>query len=135
MKTTSLLTRIRHPELAESRRRVLDSEVRDDILKHLRGICSTRAGTMVTRPDYGLPDISELMVSFPEAIGALQRALKHTIEVYEPRIANVRVNYVASKVEDLIVRFEISGQLATDAGKLPVKFETTLDVTRKVSVR
>jgi type VI secretion system protein len=90
---------------------------------------------MVTRPDYGLPDISELMVSFPEAIGALQRALKHTIEAYEPRITNVRVNYVASRVEDLIVRFEISGQLATDTGKLPVKFETTLDVSRKVSVK
>jgi type VI secretion system protein len=131
----SLLTRIRRPELAAARRHVPGNELREDILDHLRGMCSTRIGTMLTRPDYGIPDVTEMLVSFPEAITALQRSLKHTVVTYEPRLTNVRVNYIPSEVNDLIVRFEILAQLVTDDGKTPVKFETVLDVSRKISVR
>jgi type VI secretion system protein len=98
-------------------------------------MCSTRLGTMLTQPDYGIPDVTEMLISFPEAIAALQRALKHTIETYEPRLTNVRVNYAPSDTNDLIVRFDIVAQLVTDTGKSPVKFETLLELSRKISVR
>ena len=135
MRSASLLTRIQHPELAAARRHVPESEVREDILAHLQGMCSTRLGTMLTRPDYGIPDVTEMLISFPEAIASLQRALKHTIEAYEPRLTNVRVSHTPAEVNDLVVRFGIVAQVATDRGKAPVKFETLLEVSRKISVR
>ena len=98
-------------------------------------MCSTRQGTMLTRPDYGVPDVTEMVHSFPGAIAMMQRALKHTIETYEPRLTGVRVNYAPSNVADFIMRFEIVAQLATDTGKSAVKFETMVEMSRKLSVR
>lgn len=135
MKSTSLLTRIRKPELAGSRRIIPESELRQDVLNHLKGMCSTRLGTVLTRPDYGIPDVSELVHAFPGAIAMMQRALKHTIDTYEPRLSGVRVNYVPTAGADFIMRFEIVAQLATDTGKSAVKFETMVEMSRKLSVR
>ncbi len=134
-KAASLLARIQKPELAVARRHIPAGELRDDILAHLRGMCGTRQGAMLTRPDYGIPDVTEMLHNFPEAIAMMQRALKHTIEAYEPRLTNVRVNYVQPEMTELIVRFEIAAQVITDTGKTPMKFETTMEVSRKISVR
>ncbi len=135
MKGASLLARIRNPQLAIPRRQVLESELRDSVLEHLQGMCSTRLGSMLTHPDYGIPDVSEMVHSFPHAISMMQRALKHTIETYEPRLTNVRITHMASEGGDLIVRFDVSAQLVGESGKSPVKFETTFDVSRKITVR
>jgi type VI secretion system protein len=135
MKGASLLARIRNPELAIPRRQVLESELRESVLQHLQGMCSTRIGSMLTQPDYGIPDVSDMVHSFPHAISMMQRALKHTIETYEPRLTNVRINHVASDTGDLMVRFDVTAQLVGDSGRSPVKFETTFDVSRKLTVR
>jgi type VI secretion system protein len=135
MKGASLFARIRNPQLAVPRRQVLESELRDSVLQHLQGMCSTRIGSMLTHPDYGIPDVSDMVHSFPHAISMMQRALKHTIEAYEPRLANVRITHVASQTGDLIVRFDVTAQLVGDNGRSPVKFETTFDVSRKLTVR
>jgi type VI secretion system protein len=134
-KAASLLARITKPELAVARRHIPASELRDDILSHLRGMCGTRQGSMLTRPDFGIPDVTEMLHNFPEAIAMMQRALKHTIEAYEPRLTNVRVTFVQPDVTELVVRFEIAAQVVTDTGKAPMKFETTMEVSRKISVK
>ena len=56
----SLLTRIRNPEFAVARRAISDVETRDSVLRHLKVICETRAGTMLTAPDYGTATVSEM---------------------------------------------------------------------------
>ncbi len=135
MKSTSLLARIRRPELAIARRHVPESELRESVLTHLRGMCSTRLGSMLTRPDYGIPDVTEMLHSFPEAIATMQRALKRTVDAYEPRLSGVRVNFVPSDGSDLMVRFEIVAQLVGETGKTPIRFETVIEVSRRVTVR
>ncbi len=133
MKRASLLSRVRHPELATARRNIPASELRENLLEHLQGMLSTRQGSMATLPDYGIPDVTEMLHNFPDAIATMQRALKHTIEAYEPRLTGVRVNFIPN--DDLIIRFEIAASLVTENGKTPMKFETTMEMSRKISVK
>ena len=97
-------------------------------------MCGTRRGTVEARPDYGLPDISEMVHSFPRAITDMQEALQHTVETYEPRLTNVRVAHLPSKALDLVLRFEIAASLVDDGDAAPVRFETRVDASRGVSV-
>jgi len=128
----SLLSRIRRPELAVARRRVSERELRDDILEHLRGICSTRLGAALACPEYGIPDMSEMFVSFPDAIRKIGTALRFCIETYEPRLAEVRVTHVPDAA-DLLLRFEILARLVTEEGT-KLKFETRVDMSRKITI-
>lgn len=129
----SLLMRIRKAALAAPRRSVSDAEVRESVLEHLRVMCSTRQGTMVTCPDYGTATVSEMVHAFPDAIAEMARAIKHTITSYEPRLKNVRIVHIPT--QDMTLRYEIHAQLNRDGGSVPVQFETSIDATRKMSLR
>jgi len=129
----SLLTRIRNPEYAVARRAISDVETRDSVLRHLKVICETRAGTMLTCPDYGTATVSEMVHSFPDAIAEMAKAIRNTVQAYEPRLQNVKIVHVPA--EDLTLRYEISAYLVGDSGKVPVTFETSVDETRRLTVR
>jgi type VI secretion system protein len=131
----TLLARIRHPELATPRRAVSDRELRDSILANLVHMCTTRVGTMLTCPDYGIADVSEMIHSFPDAITLMAQTLRHTIQTYEPRLQSVQVVHVPGDGSDLTLRFEIRGRAAVDGNKTAVKFETTLDTSRRLTIR
>jgi len=130
---STLLARLRTPESTLS---ASESEgaLRASILEHLQRMCSTRLGSMPTCPDYGLPPLSEMVHSFPDALSAIRESLLHTIEAYEPRLANVRINFVPNSSLDLVVRFEVTATLVDSTRRLPVRFETRLTATRAVTV-
>jgi type VI secretion system protein len=131
----TLLARVARPELAQPRRAVSEREIRDSILQNLVHMCSTRVGTMLTCPDYGIADVSEMIHSFPDAIGMMAQSLRHTIQTYEPRLQGVQVIHVPSEGADLTLRFEIRARVAVDGSKAAVKFETTLDTSRRLTIR
>ncbi|MCL2725576.1 MAG: type VI secretion system baseplate subunit TssE [Polyangiaceae bacterium] len=128
-----LLARVRAPQLAREAAASAEKTLRDSVLQHLQAMCSTRLGSVPIRPDYGLPDVSEMVHSFPDAIDALARALTHTIEKYEPRLLDVVVRHVPSDTVDLVVRFEVTARIA-DLQHSPVRFETRIDSSRRVQV-
>jgi type VI secretion system protein len=128
----SLLARVRF--LGENDARAQSaSSIRDDILNQLRGMCVTRRGTMLTCPDYGLVDVSEMLHDFPDAIADMAKAIKHTIQNYEPRLTNVRVRHV--RTETMLLLYEISAELQSDRGRETIQFQTSVEASRKVSVR
>ena len=131
----TLLARIRRPELAQPRRAVSEREIRDSILQNLIHMCSTRVGTMLTCPDYGIADVSEMIHAFPDAISIMAQTLRHTIQTYEPRLQNVQVVHVPSEGVDLTLRFEVRARVVLDGNKTAVKFETTLDTSRRLTIR
>lgn len=131
----SLLARIQKPELGQPRRDVSERELRESILANLSRICSTRAGTMLTCPDFGIADVSEMVHSFPGAITLMVSTLKNAIQTYEPRLEGVQIVHVPSDGVELILHFEIRARLAGDAKRATIKFETTLDVSRRLTVR
>lgn len=129
----SLLTRIARPEFAVARRAISDQETRESVLQHLRVICETRAGTMLTCPQYGTATVSEMVHAFPDAIAEMARSIRATISEYEPRLKNVRIVHIPA--EDLTLRYEISAQLVAEGQPIPVRFETSLDTNQRISVR
>jgi type VI secretion system protein len=131
----TLLERIRRPELAQPRRAISDREIRDSVLTNLTYMCGTRLGTMLTCPDYGIADVSEMVHAFPDAISLMAQTLRHTIQTYEPRLQNVQVIHVQSEGGDLALRFEIRARVAIEGSRTAVKFETTLDTSRRLSIR
>jgi type VI secretion system protein len=135
MRGASLLSRIRRPETAQPRRAVSEREVRDSILANLIAMCGTRVGTMLTCPDFGIADVSEMVYSFPDAITLMASTLKHTIQTYEPRLQNVQVVHVPNDGLELTLRFEIRARIVGDANRQSIKFETTLDPSRRLSIR
>ena len=108
--------------------------LRESILQHLQSMCTTRLGSMPIRPDYGLPSVSEMVHSFPDAIDAIARALVHTIETYEPRLSNVVVRHVPSETATLVIRFEMTAHLRGSDADAPLRFSTSIDASRRVKV-
>jgi type VI secretion system protein len=103
---------------------------RASILAHLSSMLSTRRGTVRARPDYGLPDISDLLHQFPDAILIMRDAIRHTIRKYEPRLANIQVTSIDTPATELAMRFGITASLRGAA----VRFETAVKAGRGVSV-
>lgn len=96
-------------------------------------MCMTRHGTLVTAPDYGIADVSEMLHAFPDAIAEMARAIRHTLQTYEPRLSNVRVKHIPT--EDMTLRYELTAQLVTKSSKVPVEFETSIDPSRRITIR
>ena len=131
----SLLDRLDDPR-PNAPRRVEESteDLADSVLAHLQRMLNTRQGNCLTLDDYGIPDFTDMVHSFPEAVGRMQRAIRHSIERYEPRLRRVRVNPVDE--EDFFrVRFEITGELVTADEQAAVWFETTISPSGRISVR
>jgi type VI secretion system protein len=101
------------------------------VLEHLRVLLNTRQGESPTVPDYGVPDITDLVHTLPAGIAGLTRALRDTILSYEPRLKNVNVKHVPSD-EPLVLRFEITARLVE--GNKVVKMQTRVRAGGKVEV-
>jgi type VI secretion system lysozyme-like protein len=131
----SLLRRIRQPELAAPRRVVSDDEVRAAVVDHLRAMFSTRAGSAIGAPDYGIVSITDIVHECPDAIDDVIKSIRHTIKVHEPRLTQVTVKHAGgADGRETMIRFEISGEIINGNRRAPVKIETTIDATRKVRV-
>jgi type VI secretion system protein len=90
---------------------------------------------MLTAPDYGIVEVSEMIHSFPEAIALMARSIRHTIQTYEPRLTNVQVRHVEMDTAELILRYEITAQLVLDGQKAPVKFQTAIDTAKHLTIK
>jgi type VI secretion system protein len=101
------------------------------VLEHLRVLLNTRQGEAPTVPDYGVPDITDLVHTLPGGTAGLQRALRDTILAYEPRLKNVNVRHIPSD-EPLVLRFEITARLVQ--GNRLVKVRTRVRPGGKVDV-
>src|SRR5262245_52333266 len=92
----------------------------DSILEHLRVLLNTRRGEAPTVPDYGVPDITDLVHTLPTGVAGLTRALRDTILTYEPRLKNVNVRHLESE-DPLVLRFEITARVVEDNRVLKVQ--------------
>jgi type VI secretion system protein len=102
------------------------------IITHLNHLLSTRRGTLAHLPEYGLPDISEIYRDMPDSIVDLQRAIKHTVEHFEPRLRRVRVTYHETDRLNMRLVFLLGGELAN---RQRVEFQTIFSSHELVSVK
>lgn len=134
----SLLNRIeRASDLQSSERYVArDSDVESAVTQHIVRMLNTRQGACLTCPDYGLIEVSEVLYDFPDAVGIVQRALKNSIQTYEPRLKNVQVRHVKSEnAHEMILQFEITAQLQlSDGRRQAMRFATSVDGSGNVKI-
>jgi type VI secretion system protein len=127
----SLLTRLEHAADPNSSERYTwrDSDVESAVSAHIVRMLNTRQGSCLTCPDYGLIEVSEVLYDFPDAIGIMQRAIKNSIQAYEPRLKNVQVRHLKSDAaSEMILQFEISAQLhLPDGRRQALRFTTAVD--------
>ncbi len=115
MRERSLLERLRDPKADEGRRTSDDMEALEaSILAHLRRMLNSRQGHAPVALDYGMPDLSEALRTFPSSISTVEQAVRASIEKYEPRLRDVSVRFVESDQDILTLSFEIRARLVRD---------------------
>ncbi|MBF0466343.1 MAG: type VI secretion system baseplate subunit TssE [Nitrospirae bacterium] len=135
-KELTLFERLRRPK--EGYARSTDEDVNmlfDSILQHLQKMLNTRQGHSLIHFDYGMPDFVEFKYNMPDAIKGIEREIARTIEMYEPRLKNLKVVFKKNTEEALILRFEITGELANLKEEASVLFETVIDSTGKMVIK
>jgi len=134
MKELSLMDRLRDRRVDRSTE-LNTSILADSVLMNLKRMLNTRQGLALTVPDYGLPDMTDMVHLFPEAVDICRRSIRQSIEKYEPRLKNVVVTSAIDGDEPFNLRFEIRAQLVTEKEARPIQFFTTLDASGQADVR
>ena len=83
---------------------------------------STRAGSVQTLPDYGLPDFNDMRRSLHESLSQSRLQIEGFIQAYEPRLANVHVRLLSRDRNPLALAFAIEALLTVDGITQPVAF-------------
>ncbi|MGE7960201.1 type VI secretion system baseplate subunit TssE [Pseudomonas sp. NPDC089530] len=104
------------------------------VAAHLGKMLSTRAGSVQTLSDYGLPDLNDMRLSLHDALSQARLAIESFIEAYEPRLSNVRVVSLPRDHDQLKLAFNIEGLLEVDGFKRQVSFSARLDGSGQVKV-
>lgn len=112
-----------------------DSCLLASVATHLSQMLSTRAGSVQTLPDYGLPDLNDMRLSLHESLKQARRAVELFIEAYEPRLSAVRVISLAPEQGQFRLSFSIEGTLEVAGLKREVCFAASTDGRGQVQVR
>ncbi len=104
------------------------------MLKHLQRILNTKQGNVPISDDYGVPDFTDFLNDIPDSIRELEKAIRITIQKYEPRLKGVKVSYLPQEEDPLSAHFQITGRLTADS-KTHVLFETMIDTEGKVDIK
>jgi type VI secretion system protein len=135
---SSFLARMQHASDPHHTERYTwrDSDMEAAIARHISQILSTRAGSSPACPDYGLIEVSEVLFDFQDAIGVMQRAIKNTIQQYEPRLKNVQVRHLKGEGETMaLLEFEVTGQIQlSDGRRQSLRFATGVNGNGSVRV-
>ncbi|MBC8995498.1 type VI secretion system baseplate subunit TssE [Pseudomonas sp. N40(2020)] len=120
---------------AEQRKgRSLEASAMASVAAHLAKMLSTRAGSVQTLSDYGLPDLNDMRLSLHDSLSQARLAIESFIEAYEPRLSNVRVISLPRDHDQLRLAFSIEGLLEVEGFKRQVSFSARLDGSGQVKV-
>lgn len=139
---------MREDRLLERIRKINEGQVRgggDDhtrrvnsVLAYIAKILNTRQGSVPIGIDFGLPDYSTLATRFftdsTETVDNIEEAIVSAIEKYEPRLSSVRVQFIVREEDNLILDFEVSAQIMTDSGLVPIVLKTSMSPEGETSV-
>jgi len=77
--------------------------------------------------NYGLPDVSSLYLRSTKDQAFLLESVKTAIDIFEPRLMNVKVRLEAATDDRRVLRFAIEGLLRMDPAPEQVLFDTVLE--------
>ena len=82
---------------------------------------------------YGLPDIASVRIADRAEQARLLAAIEKSVQIFEPRLTNVRIIPVIDESKKSIQRmdFRIEGLLLMDPAPVHISFDTTLDAVNQ----
>lgn len=101
------------------------------VVSNLNRLFNTRRGTVGHLPDYGLPDMLTVYRDSPQSADELRRAVKESIETYEPRLNRVRVRHRETDEHAMRLVFIVKAELKNGER---VRFETTFESQKTATV-
>lgn len=137
MNEQRLLERIRITEQdPDSRDSVEPGMVIKSILDYLRNILNTRQGNAQIAPDFGVPDFTSMIGSTGlDAVRDIEASMTKVILKYEPRLENVKIEFIPDTETPLSLQFKLRAKIALEGQDMPVVFETVLDPNGHISVQ
>ncbi|BBB25264.1 type VI secretion system baseplate subunit TssE [Amphritea japonica] len=107
---------------------VNEDKLRKSVQMHLQNMFNVRQGSVAALDDYGLPDFNDLDMSsgYMKAVTDMRKAIKLSLEKYEPRLERIRVRYLQNDENPLDLRFEINAHMAIPDCPVRVKFQTMM---------
>lgn len=75
----------------------------ESVAGHLAKMLSTRAGSVQTLPDYGLPDLNDMRLSLHDALSQARFLIERFIQAYEPRLKDVRVKALPQDRDPMVL--------------------------------
>lgn len=106
----------------------------ESVAEHLTRMCNVRQGSVTVAPDYGMPNLNDLLSQFPDALNIIRKALQNSVEKYEPRLTRVKVLQIANEDDPFDLRFKISARLVLDEEDRTVSFEALVGPSGRVKV-
>ena len=112
------------------------SSLYEAIKDHLVLLLNTRRGAISHLPDYGLPDLSDIYKGYPESLHYLGAEIKRTIERFEPRLVQLKIELLSSSSRYFEANYAITGYvLNADGKKESVTFRTMISQGGKTQIR
>ncbi|MFB6232420.1 MAG: type VI secretion system baseplate subunit TssE [Salinibacter sp.] len=102
------------------------------VVSNLNRLFNTRRGTVGHLPDYGLPDMLTVYRDSPQSADELRRAVKESIETYEPRLNRVRVRRRETDEHSMRLVFIVKAELENGDR---VRFETMFESQKTAKVK
>jgi type VI secretion system protein len=126
-----LLQRIEH--VARSKGSDTTGRGQVSILEHVQALLNTRQGSSRLDPNYGIPDITDVLHSLPGGMAVLRSTIEECIRRHEPRLSNIRVAALAKDDDTALhLSFEVQAKLAAGGS---IRFETEVSRAGRVRVR
>lgn len=92
-------------------------------------------GNVQIADDFGLPDFTDIVYNYPEAVKGLERTIRIMIQKYEPRLRSVSVRFIPQEDEKLSLDFQITAKIKTDSERIPVLFESQMESNGRIKVK
>ncbi len=105
------------------------------IANNLSNIFSTNAGSAMTCPDYGKPELNDTNLTLEESLGNINRSLSASILKYEPRLFNVSVRARTSRYNLSKILVSISGTIEINSQSRRVEYEAFISGDGLIEVR
>ncbi|MGK0159283.1 type VI secretion system baseplate subunit TssE [Pseudomonas mosselii] len=101
------------------------------VLDNLQRILNCRAGTLAHLPDYGLPDMSQILQGLPGTAHGLMDTMTCALLKHEPRLEAVRIELLP-QTQTGHLEYALDAQIK---GGVRTSFGTTLGPEGRVLVR
>ncbi len=136
MREHQLLDRIRLMNKSPYRRMTEDPrQMIQSIQHHLQRILNTHMGSVPIAEDFGVPDFTNFMSTFPDSQREIERSLRQTIQNYEPRLQGVRVAFFQREDAPLTISFQITARLAVSDHNDPIAFTSMIDADGRIRIQ